>query len=87
LVEKEQAHKQSCEKKIITNQILQNWVGLIIGAGLVIFLCLIAYDLALKGYEIIARIIFSMTLISVAAIFVLRKLPFKSSKGSEKENK
>ena len=87
LVEREQAHTLSCEKSIIINQILQNWVGLIIGAGLVIFLCLMAYDLATKGYDLLAGIIFSTTLVAVAAIFVLRKLPSKTTKESHTNNK
>ena len=87
LVEREQAHTLSCEKSIIINQILQNWVGLIIGAGLVIFLCLMAYDLATKGYDLLAGIIFSTTLVAVAAIFVLRKLPSKTTKESDTNNK
>lgn len=87
LVEKEQTHTLSCEKSIVINQILQNWIGLIIGAGLVVFLCLMAYDLATKGYDLLAGIIFSTTLVAVAAIFVLRKLPSKNTKESSSNNR
>ena len=82
LVENEQKHTHSNENVIIKNQILQNWAGLIIGAIIVILFFIGAYKLAVMGHETVAGIIFSVTIISIATIFVLHK---RSDNNSDKE--
>ena len=82
MVEKEQNHTHSKENIIINNQILQNWAGLIIGAIIVILFFIGAYKLAVMGHETVAGIIFSVTIISIATIFVLHK---RSDNNSDKE--
>ena len=86
LVEKEQEHTHSSEKMIIRNQIWQNWAGLIIGAILVVLFFVGAYKLALAGHDTVAYIIFSVTIISIATIFVLHKRSDKSMKKEDEEH-
>lgn len=88
MAEKQVDHRISLEKIIVKKKFSQSTLGQILGAALVCFFGGIAYDLALNGHDEVAIAIGVTTVISLAIIFVLNKIPNifpKSDIGNQKE--
>ncbi len=75
MAEKQVDHRIDMEKTIATKKFRQSTMGQIIGAVLILFFGYIAYDLAMNGHENVAMAIGVTTVVSLAVIFVLNKMP------------
>lgn len=75
--EKEQTHRHEMDNKIVNGTQKQTTRGQWIGASLVIVLAAIAFVLGMTGHDWLAGAIFTTTIISVAIVFVLNRIPPK----------
>lgn len=82
MAEKQVDHRIESEKAIINNKFGQSKLGQLLGAVLVALFGIIALVLGLKGHDSLAKGIGVTTVIAVAVVFVLNKLPF-FDKGDE----
>ena len=84
MTEKSLEHRISNEKLIVSEETKQSSRGQIFGFILALFFGIIALILGLYGHEILAGIIASGDIVSLAVIFVLNKVP-ELRKGSNNE--
>ena len=75
MAEKEQEHRIKAEQTLIEGEIKQAKRGQIMGFIIAMLLTATAIYLAIIGLTSLSAIIFSVTLIGVATIFVLNKKP------------
>lgn len=75
MAEKQVDHRIDLEKTIVNKKFKQSYLGQIIGAVLIIFFGCIAYDLAMHGHDNAAIAIGVTTVVSLAVVFVLNKIP------------
>lgn len=75
MAEKEQEHRIKAEQMMIEGEIKQAKRGQIMGFIIALLLTATAIYLAVIGLTSLSAIIFSVTLIGVATIFVLNKKP------------
>lgn len=75
MAEKQVDHRIDMEKIIAKKKFFQSTLGQIIGAVLIVFFGYIAYDLALNGHDGAAISIGVTTVVSLAVVFVLNKIP------------
>lgn len=75
MAEKQVDHRIDMEKTIATKKFSQSTLGQILGAALIVFFGYIAYDLAMNGHDNAAIAIGVTTVISLAVVFVLNKMP------------
>ena len=75
MTEKQVDHRIELEKTIVKKKFFQSTLGQIIGAILIIFFGYIAYDLALHEHDTAAIAIGVTTVVSLAVVFVLNKIP------------
>lgn len=66
-------HRRKIEDKVINSNVYRSWAGLVVGAGLVVFLGILGYNLAMASQTVIASIIFTTTIASIAAIYYTGK--------------
>ena len=76
MAEKQVDHRIDAEKTIINNKFKQSGIGQILGAILVALFGIIALVLGLNGHDDLAKSIGVTTVVGVAIVFVLNKLPF-----------
>ena len=87
MTEKSLEHRISNEKLIVSEETKQSSRGQIFGFILALFFGLIALVLGLYGHEILAGIIASGDIVSLAVIFVLNKVPeLRKGGNNELEN-
>ena len=75
MAEKQVDHRIDVEKTIVKKKFNQSTLGQIIGAILIFFFGYIAYDLAMHGHDTAAIAIGVTTVVSLAVVFVLNKIP------------
>lgn len=75
MAEKEQAHRIESDKYIIEEQMTQFKRGQMMGFILCLILIVVAIVFAFLGHVVLATIILSGTIVSLAVIFVLRQKP------------
>lgn len=87
MTEKSLEHRISNEKLIVSEETKQSSRGQIFGFILALFFGIIALVLGLYGHEILAGIIASGDIVSLAVIFVLNKVPeLRKGGNNELEN-
>lgn len=87
MTEKSLEHRISNEKLIVSEETKQSSRGQIFGFILALFFGIIALILGLYGHEILAGIIASGDIVSLAVIFVLNKVPeLRKGGNNELEN-
>lgn len=85
--EKALGHRIDNEKLIVREETRQSGRGQILGFILAVFFGAIALVLGLKGHEVLAGLIASGDIVSLAVIFVLNKVPeLRKSSNSEPES-
>lgn len=84
MTEKSLEHRISSEKSIVSEETKQSSRGQIFGFILAGFFGIIAFILGMYGHEVLAGIIASGDIVSLAIIFVLNKVP-ELRKGGNKE--
>lgn len=84
MTEKSLEHRISSEKSIVSEETKQSSRGQILGFVLAMFFGIIAFFLGMYGHEVLAGIIASGDIVSLAIIFVLNKVP-ELRKGGNKE--
>ena len=75
MTEKQVDHRIDMEKRIVKRKFNQATLGQILGTILIIFFGYIAYNLAMNGHDNAAIAIGVTTVISLAVVFVLNKIP------------
>ena len=75
MTEKSLDHRMANEKLIVSEETKQSARGQILGFILALFFGVIALILGMYGHEILAGIIASGDIVSLAVIFVLNKVP------------
>ena len=87
MTEKSLDHRISSEKSIVSEETRQSSRGQIFGFILAAFFGIIAFILGMYGHEVLAGIIASGDIVSLAIIFVLNKVPELRKRGNnELEN-
>jgi len=87
MTEKSLDHRMANEKLIVSEETKQSARGQILGFILALFFGVIALILGLYGHEILAGIIASGDIVSLAVIFVLNKVPeLRKGGNNELEN-
>ena len=76
MAEKQVDHRINSEKTIIEKKFKQSGIGQILGAILVALFGIIALVLGLNGHDDLAKSIGVTTVVGVAVVFVLNKIPF-----------
>lgn len=82
MAEKQSEHRMKSESLIIHQKFKQSGLGQIIGAVLVLCFGIIALILGLTGHDDVALGIGVTTVISIAIVFVLNRLPMIFHKGN-----
>jgi len=77
MAETQSLHRQKDENRKSINNIIQSYIGLILGFIIVIACIFASCYLAINGKEITAGIIGGGTIVSLAIVFVLGKKPPK----------
>ena len=75
MAESQQKHRMAMEETIVNNQIRQSKNGQIWGGFLAVLFGLISFAFAFLGYPTLAGITLTTTIIGLATIFVLNRLP------------
>lgn len=75
MTEKSLDHRIANERLIVSEETKQSRRGQILGFILAVFFGIIAFLLALNGHDVLAGIIASGDIVSLAVIFVLNKVP------------
>lgn len=86
MAEKEQDHRIDMESKIVHSEVSLSKTGQICGLSLVVFFGIIALVLGLFNHDVLAGMVFCTTIIGVAVIFVLRKLPKSETKPKKEDS-
>lgn len=87
MTEKSLDHRMANEKLIVSEETKQSARGQVLGFILAVFFGVIALVLGLYGHEILAGIIASGDIVSLAIIFVLNKVPeLRKGGNNELEN-
>lgn len=87
MTEKSLDHRIANEKIIVSEETKQSTRGQILGFILAVFFGILALVLGLMGHEILAGIIVSGDIVSLAVIFVLNKVPeLRKGNNPELEN-
>lgn len=85
MAESQQKHRMAMEETIVKNQIKQSKYGQIWGGLLTILFGVISFVFAYLGYPTLAGITLTTTIISLATIFVLNKMPISEKSKDEHE--
>lgn len=80
MAEKQVDHRISSDNKIIDNTYRQSGRGQILGAILVVMFGVISLILGLTGHDSLAKYIGVTTIIGLAVVFVLNKIPLQNDK-------
>lgn len=80
MAEKQVDHRISSDNKIIDNTYRQSGRGQILGAILVVMFGVISLILGLTGHDNLAKYIGVTTVIGLAVVFVLNKIPLQNDK-------
>ena len=80
MAEKQVDHRISSDNKIIYNTYRQSGRGPILGAILVVMFGVISLILGLTGHDSLAKYIGVTTVIGLAVVFVLNKIPLQNDK-------
>ena len=80
MAEKQVDHRISSDNKIINNTYRQSGRGQILGAILVVMFGVISLILGLTGHDSLAKYIGVTTVIGLAVVFVLNKIPLQNDK-------
>lgn len=80
MAEKQVDHRISSDNKIIDNTYRQSGRGQILGAILVVMFGVISLILGLSGHDSLAKYIGVTTVIGLAVVFVLNKIPLQNDK-------
>lgn len=80
MAEKQVDHRISSDNKIIDNTYRQSGRGQILGAILVVMFGVISLILGLTGHDSLAKYIGVTTVIGLAVVFVLNKIPLHNDK-------
>ena len=80
MAEKQVDHRISSDNKIIDNTYRQRGRGQILGAILVVMFGVIRLILGLTGHDSLAKYIGVTTVIGLAVVFVLNKIPLQNDK-------
>jgi uncharacterized membrane protein len=80
MAEKQVDHRISSDNKIIDNTYRQSGRGQILGAILVVMFGVISLILGLTGHDSLAKYIGVTTVIGLAVVFVLNKIPLQNDK-------
>lgn len=75
MTEKQVDHRIDMEKIIVTKKFSQSTMGQILATVLILFFGYISYDLAMHGHDTVAGVIGVTTVIGLAVVFVLNKIP------------
>ena len=75
MTEKQVDHRIDMEKIIVTKKFSQSTMGQIFATVLILFFGYISYDLAMHGHDTVAGVIGVTTVIGLAVVFVLNKIP------------
>lgn len=75
MTEDEQKFQHNTIKKLSNASIIQKFLGLILGVILLFYIVIMVKDLALAGHDAVAGSIGTVTIIGLATIFVLNKVP------------
>lgn len=75
LTELQVNHRIKKENKVMNFKFILSLLGQLVGAGLVILFGYFAYSLALANHDEIAKWLGVTTVVSIAVIFVLNKVP------------
>lgn len=80
MAEKQVDHRISSDNKIIDNTYRQSGRGQILGAILVVMFGVISLILGLTGHDSLAKYIGVTTVIGLAVVFLLNKIPLQNDK-------
>lgn len=80
MAESQQKHRMAMEETIVKNQIKQSRNGQIWGGLLAVLFGIISFVFAFLGYPTLAGITLTTTIIGLATIFVLNKIPLSKKK-------
>lgn len=85
MAESQQKHRMAMEETIVKNQISQSKKGQIWGGSLTVLFGLISLAFAFLGFPTLAGITLTTTIIGLATIFVLNKLPNSKKTNEDKD--
>lgn len=86
LAENQREHRSKLELMVVSRQFNQSSTGQWIGAGIVVVSLGAAVYLAMNDKTAIAAIIVGINLVSMAVVFVLKKMPNLNGKNPEKND-
>lgn len=75
MTEQQMSHRIDMEKTIVKKKFFQSTMGQILATALILFFGYIAYDLAMHGHDTAAIAIGVTTVVGLAVVFVLNKVP------------
>lgn len=76
MAEAQSAHRIETERKVVDGEYKTSRLGQIIGAVLIATCLIIALVLGLTGHDNVAKTTLTTTILSIAAVFVIGKLPW-----------
>lgn len=83
MTEKQVDHRIDMEKTIVKKKFFQSTLGQVLATILILFFGSISYSLAMNGHDTVAGIIGVTTVIGLAVVFVLNKIPPIYQKGEQ----
>lgn len=83
MTEKQVDHRIDMEKTIVKKKFFQSTLGQVLATILILFFGFISYSLAMNGHDTVAGIIGVTTVIGLAVVFVLNKIPPIYQKGEQ----
>ena len=83
MTEKQVDHRIDMEKTIVRKKFFQSTLGQVLATILILFFGFISYSLAMNGHDTVAGIIGVTTVIGLAVVFVLNKIPPIYQKGEQ----
>ena len=75
MTEQQMAHRIDMEKTVVKKKFFQSTLGQILATALIVFFGCIAYDLAMHDHDPAAIAIGVTTVVGLAVVFVLNKIP------------
>ena len=75
MTEQQMAHRIDMEKTVVKKKFFQSTLGQILATDLIVFFGCIAYDLAMHDHDTAAIAIGVTTVVGLAVVFVLNKIP------------
>ena len=83
MTEKQVDHRLDMEKTIVKKKFFQSTLGQVLATILILFFGFISYSLAMNDHDTVAGIIGVTTVIGLAVVFVLNKIPPIYQKGEQ----